>query len=498
MATKPLTQPEIWASNALYTTGPFIGSSSKVVPAPAVAAEGHRPGAAFPTPAEYENSQQNRVTALCQWVFAGSYSGGADAHIVEVDATGEGQVERWRVVPANPNSYALFVQAPPGAGFAIQATGASALGDPTIYTETTGPGAALEAFSAGAGTAIVVNHSGTSDGIVVNQPGGAGDCVTITCAGSGTALLITGGPSMPAASITGGAAQPAVSTVSGNNASMAINAIGVGTALGVESLGGSGSAAATGIRGSAVHVDAVGVYGRSAAAASNTGAGVTAEGRGDGVGLRAIAAAFHAAIFQGDTTAPAWSAIRLIGANARPTQAPSGSLDYSTAEEQLVVGNGLDNAYRAVWTTTGGKATAVTASENGAQNVAQTAGTINWVTAATCSATDGNAPKVSGRDAVLRFSCTVRNVASGGPNTVSVRLLQNGVAIPGSTRSGVGSSDTSGFYMPDTGLEYQRSIVYDFQFQPTPGDATYSAQIRATSGVDIRARDCSLTLDGLF
>ena len=498
MATKPSSQPAVWASNALYTTGPFIGSSSKVVPPAGIAAEGHRPGAAFPTPAEYENDQQNKITALCQWVFAGSSTGAADAHIVEVDADGEGQVERWRVVPANAHSYALYVQAPPGAGFAIQASGASALGDPTVYTETTGPGAALEAFSAAAGTAIVVNHSGTSDGVVVNQPGGAGDCVTINCAGTGAALIVNGGPSMPAAAITGGAAQAAVSAVSGTNAAAAVGALGVGTALGLDASGGSGSPAATGARGSAVHADAAGLYGRSAAAASNTGTGVTAEGRGSGAGLRAIAAAFHAAIFQGDTTAPMWAALRLIGANARPTQATAGSIDYSTTEDQLVIGNGLDNAYRAAWTTTGGKATAYTASEFGAQNVAQTSGQVNWVVAASCSATDGNAPKVAGRDAVLRFRCTARTMTPGSATWVGVRLLANGVTINGSTR--VGNTlgfDGAGFYVEASG-HWSTPIVFDFEFQPSVGDATYSVEIRGITMVETRVRDCSLTLDGLF
>src|SRR5688572_32336253 len=89
MATKPSSTPEIWASNALYTTGPFIGLSSKAVPAPAVAAEGHRPGSAFPTPAEYENSQQNLITTwIKSWLSLGSSAGAADAHVVETNAAG--------------------------------------------------------------------------------------------------------------------------------------------------------------------------------------------------------------------------------------------------------------------------------------------------------------------------------------------------------------------------------------------------------------------------
>ena len=88
MATKPLVPPRVWDSAGVYTTGPFIGSISRVDPGAGIAAEGHRPGNAFPTPAEYENYQQNLITRMVtEWLFLGSYTGAADAHVVETDAT---------------------------------------------------------------------------------------------------------------------------------------------------------------------------------------------------------------------------------------------------------------------------------------------------------------------------------------------------------------------------------------------------------------------------
>ena len=494
MPTKPLTQPEYWATDLVYTTGPFIGQPQKVVPPAAFAAEGHRPGANFPTPAEYENSQQNRITALCQWVFSGSFAGAADAHICEVDSNGEGQVERWRVVPANANSYALYVQAPPGAGFAIQATGASALSDPTIYTETTGPGAALEAFSAGAGSAIIVNHSGTSDGVVVNQPGGAGDCVVINCAGTGTALLVYGGPDMPAATITGGGDQVAVSAISGTDAGAAVGALGVGTALGVDAQGGATSAAAYGVRGSAVNANSQGVYGRSAAAASNSGSGVYAEGRGSGAGLRAVAAAFHAAIFQGDTTSPAFAAVRLLGANARPSTATGGSLEYVTTEEQLVVGNALDNAFRAVWTTGPGKVTGVDAN-----NIITVNNAADWTLVASIVATDGDAPRTAGGTVVLRFRCEAKT-STGIVNGLDVQFRDLTAGATLITRSGLGGGDTAGFALPVATVDWQRSILLDFATTiPAAGDRTWQVWAKPSSGVNnIRLRDAVFTADGLY
>jgi hypothetical protein len=505
VATKPATQPTYWATDAVYTTGPFIGQPQKVIPPAAAAAEGHRPGSLFPTPAEYENSQQYNITGLARWVFAGSSAGAADAHICETDSNGEGQVERWRVRPANPHSYALFVEAPPGAGFAVQATGGSALGDATIISETTGTGAAFEALSATAGASFLSNRSGTGHGLEVTHAG-SGNAVDLDVSGgTGGAIVALGNATATCVVITGGAGQAAIIGISGNNAPSAVGAIGTGTAIGLDATGGDGSAAATGVRGSAVHADASGVYGRSAAAASTTGTGVTAEGRGSGAGLRAIAAAFHAAIFQGDSTSPLFAAVRFMGVDARPTNATAGSLDYSNTENQIIVGDSVDNAYRGVWATTGGKVTAYTASASGAQNVAQTSGQVNWITAAVCEATGGNAPKVSGREAVLRFRCTAKCVTSPGAGGawLSVRLVDGtgggaGVPLPGALRSGTGNlSDISGYFLEDN-LNWQTSVVFDFRFTPGSGDRIYWAQIRSNQMTEIRVRDCSLTLDGLF
>ncbi len=89
MATKPLTIPNRWASDALYSSGPFIGDVCKVDPGAGVAGEGHRPGSLLPTAAEHENYQQNQVTTwVIDWLSLGSSAGASDAHIVETDAAG--------------------------------------------------------------------------------------------------------------------------------------------------------------------------------------------------------------------------------------------------------------------------------------------------------------------------------------------------------------------------------------------------------------------------
>lgn len=89
MATKPGTVPAIWSPSANYTTGPFIGQPTKVLPGGAVAVDGHRPGAADPTPAEYQNYQQHWETRwIVDWLSQGLATPAANTHIVETDANG--------------------------------------------------------------------------------------------------------------------------------------------------------------------------------------------------------------------------------------------------------------------------------------------------------------------------------------------------------------------------------------------------------------------------
>lgn len=72
-----------------------MGQPKKVVPAAAVASEGHRPGSLFPTAAEHENSQQFNITSwIVDWLALGSSAGAANAHPLETDSAGGTQVQR--------------------------------------------------------------------------------------------------------------------------------------------------------------------------------------------------------------------------------------------------------------------------------------------------------------------------------------------------------------------------------------------------------------------
>src|SRR5688572_8614492 len=97
-----------------------------MVPAALIAAGGHRPGAANPTPAQYETSQQNRTPALPQSIFSGSSAGAADAHIGGTGSTGRRTVHGL-TVDDSADETALVVAA---AGAAV----------PAVEVENTGGG----------------------------------------------------------------------------------------------------------------------------------------------------------------------------------------------------------------------------------------------------------------------------------------------------------------------------------------------------------------------
>lgn len=185
MPTKPLAQPEYWATDAVYTTGPFIGQPQKVVPPGAFAAEGHRPGSLFPTPAEYENSQQNGITGLARWTFAGTYNPDADAHIVETDATGRAGLHGLTVTDlvdetavqvsgANTVAPTLTVQCSTdatriqaslgvsnGTGYDVDCGIGTCVGYSAVMTASPGTGVSVQADAATSGRPLLITNAGS-------------------------------------------------------------------------------------------------------------------------------------------------------------------------------------------------------------------------------------------------------------------------------------------------------------------------------------------------
>lgn len=171
MATKPATLPEQWASNVLYTTGPFIGLSNKVFPA--IAPDGHRPGAADPTAAEYQNYQQYWSDAWVRdWLANGSAVAGTDTHIVETDINGRTEQRGFDITEivdqtvANWNAVNTLVPA---------------------FILTTGGGGGMQVNDPGVGAAYFAHKStfGGQGFLFFDDPAGGGDAFVSLQQGTG-------------------------------------------------------------------------------------------------------------------------------------------------------------------------------------------------------------------------------------------------------------------------------------------------------------------------
>jgi hypothetical protein len=499
MATKPVTIPEIWASNALYTTGPFIGSASKVVPAAAVAAEGHRPGALFPTPAEYENSQQNIITTwIATWVFAGSSTGAADAHIVESDSTGRSAlvgldlndaVDETVLSVVGVNTIAPTAQFTCTTGATVvQAIVGNSTGTAFSASVGTGAGTGLDATLAssaagGAGVRITTNGVCAADGIVVTCAAGhVGDGVIIDAAASGgNGLVVLGGTSRPAID----------STASGNQD--AGQFLGSGLGSGVVADSGS-TAGAAGVTAQALNNTGFGVQATVPVAATSAAAAVRAIGRGSGQGVQATAVNGVGVLTS--ASGVGGIALQIFGKVNDPTTVSNGALDYNTTTNTAVLANVAGGVYRDVQTSRGNMCTGGAVSGG-----VTTLGAAIWVTAATLTLTGGDAPSRSGRTLRLRFRCEARMTgAVATQGTLNLRIRDTTTPSTLLTLSGTGSADSAGILLDAINtIAWQRSVVVDVDYSPCPtGSLTFVAEIQALGGTDIRIRNVSLLPEGLF
>jgi hypothetical protein len=514
MATKPVTVPEIWASNALYTTGPFIGSASKVVPAAATAAEGHRPGALFPTPAEYENSQQNIITTwIATWVFAGSSTGAADAHIVETASTGRTSlvgltlndaVDETVLSVTGVNTLAPTVQV-------NCTTGATCVGADvgnstgTGFSASLGTGAAIGLDVAMTGTAvggiglnITADAASSSNGIVVAQ------------SGNGYAINATGGPTIEAVRFTGGAGQIALNTIAGAAAISAITSsggttasvYGTGTGNGAGVRGDGGSTSTAGVFGSAGSNTSMGVYGRTTVGAGASAAGVQGEGRGTAsMGVYGLAATGIGVVAQGDLSSPAYPAVRIVPQDADPSAYTSdGAMLWHSVMKQLrhsVAGF----AYKSFLSYGQGSAMHVVTSMAVGAVDTDLSGVLagNTLISVTAQDSAGNGFYDSGIGSIvyIKFSCDVR---TGGAADY-LQLQINDVTV-GSTLiaewSGSGSGAQAAFYCPTATSSYQRSVSVVVPYAPgSDGDLSIEVNFaRLTASITVR--NARLEICGTF
>lgn len=510
MAVKPLTQPEYWATDAVYTTGPFIGQPQKVIPPGAFAAEGHRPGSLFPTPAEYENSQQYNLTGLARWVFLGSSAGAADAHIVETDSTGRATLHGLTVNDTVDETAVAVFSASTGLNPAMLVTctgGAPVIGaalanaSASAFMTALGTGAAatgldvvmLNTPAGGAAVRVQTDNLAAAPGISVTHQG-TGIGIEVTASGSGRAMAIAGGTGATAATVTGGSGQAAMLVSGGNNAAVAAQFIGAGTSLGVVASGGSASSAATGIRGDALHADAVGVHGRTSTSASTAASGVHGEARG--VGTTGVfgdgGTVGRGLVVQADASSPTYAAMRIVPQDADPTAGTSDGELYWSADHRTLRTSVSGYGWRSMLSMGPGSAFYIAASQ--ATNTADLVGGVyGSLLQLDCIESDGTG--IFGGAGQLTFSCDVRSVA-GTATYINIRVTDTTNAVTVAEWNGAGTAATDGFLIALPSSEWQRAVTFGLKYDPgVYGDMSLLIEISATP-TNAEVRNATATFVG--
>ena len=526
MAVKPLTQPEYWATDDVYTTGPFIGQPQKVVPPGAFAAEGHRPGALFPTPAEYENSQQYNITGLARWTFAGSSAGAADAHIVETNAAGRSTLHGLTVndlvdetavavfsaaTGLNPavlvtcvggaTAIAASIANSGGAGFQTatgSGAGATGLQVDMSGTPNTGDGVRVIADNTVAAPTIRVEHAGSGLGLLMTCTGSGIGASLNSSGGTGIALQVFGNSTIQASAFLGGAGQAAISAVGGSDATAAVGVAGTGTSIGLIVDGGNGSSAATGMRGTAVHADATGVHGRTSTSASTSAVGVLAEGRGSGTtGLLALNQVGRAAVFQGDASSPAYAATRWVPQNDDPSAGTNDGEVFWHADHRTLRTSIAGAGWRSMLCMGPGSALYVVASQNVNTTHAIGVGETT-VLVANCVAADGTGVFKNGGGVLISFTADVR-VDGVAPETLNLWVRDTTAGSTDiATFVGTGGGASDGFLLSLPTNDWgQRPITFQFPYTGmTDGDMEISVVCESDGGVNLEMRSAAITIVG--
>lgn len=493
MATKPLTQPEAWCTNGVYTTGPFIGQPGRVVPPIGVAAEGHRPGSLFPTAAEHENSQQNRLTALARWLFLGSFNPDPDAHVVETNAGGRAGLFGLDVTNTNDES-------------AVTVTGNAAVNFPVVSVTGTGGSTLVQADPGNSAAVdyVALVKAGAAVGFLASMQGSPaaarGMRITADATTAGTGLEVAHDGTGPTATFTS-AGQPTglnavtiTATGVGNNArALDVRGIGVIESLRVRSSDSLGVSAILATLSNTGNTTGNAVRAQTNALATAQSRAVRAEALGSATGVEGIAASGFGGQFS--ATNAAGAALNIPGRPADPGNAFDGRRDFNTTSRTHIVGDSVGGFWRDEWTSRGGltigAGTGGTVTSNGA-----------WVTAVTLQLLDTDAPRRGGRQVVLCFTCDARTLGAV-PNTVNVRIFDatddNVNPIPGAVRSGVGVGPTAGFALPGVSTGWERTIVWNFVYTvPAAGDRTFRVEVQTATATSIQVRDGHLHPYGQF
>ena len=508
MATKPATTPRVWDTTGVYATGPFIGSVSIADPGAGIAAEGHRPGASFPTAAEHENYQQNAVTAyVTNWLALGSSAGAADAHIMETDAVGRFGAVGATFVDAVDET-CIDITAANTLAPAVLVTSAATCYQSDVGATGTGFSAPIGAASSGTGFSSTMTAAGaTATGVSVSANATtAGTCIAVTHAGSGLAVSITATGTATALEVTGSSSSARGATFTGGTTS-SILATGVGAALGGDFVSGA-TAGAGALRATTANNTGTAIQGAVPITATSAARAFYASVGGAAVAAELVAAANHALILTGDTTAPTYGALKISECNA----VPSSPLDEQIAIVRQTVGVAPQVMHSCLvdFPTTSGWRGMLSTTGGSALGQAYTAGptTASWVGAwysvLSVTASAGNAPKLAGGQILLRITFSWRVTPIASDATLGVRIIDftadPGAASPVFQRAGIGSGASSGYLMPTitTSNWSVPMTIFCPVTVPLAGSRTWRLDIQTAGPGQVTVRDISLDFLGML
>lgn len=449
MPTKPASTVEEWASDGVYTQGPYAGMDTKVVIPPSVAAEGAIPGADDPMAAEHFNEYFSRASRLLRWVYLGSSKGEADAHVVETDSDGLLELHQLTILPKTGTlTEALYVTNPPGSN----ANAIDAGGGDSVY-------------------AILAHPSG----------GLTGGGIFASASGFWTAIVASGSDGEYAFRAVGSGAGYGGYFYPGPTGDHAIYCDGNVIGTGIMAYG--GSSAGQGVLGEARHQDYSGVYGRTQATATSFAAGVFGEGRGSGNGVYGYASGNGWSLAAGGTAgtkAPVW-----IGSRASdPTDTTDGQLNVRS--DQVGSGGALmkvrQGEWRGLWSSRNGF---TYLSANG--STSSTTGTGSPVTA---SFGTFNAPKIAGKVEV-HF---VGQIGRTGTCSATIDLVDVTAGV-------IFASQSVQLWQSGAGI-YERHCPFRYTYSlPSAGARTWRVDVSRTGGGGtdtVRWTDTHLAIRGVF
>lgn len=427
---KPSDTVKIWASTANHATGDYIGSPTKVDAGAGVIQAGFVPGDVYAPTAEETNNELNIYSRYLAWLKDGKATADVSAHVKETDADGN-----------------LFARMGDFTGDDLAANEAALTGTATTFgMGVRGNGVLTHGVygdADGVGNAYGVFGNGTNNAGGVRGVGGTGSLQGGYFTGS-----LNGGGVRARGGLVGGYGVKGEGT--GGNpdfySTPTLN-YGVDIDCAADALGGI-RVAANGQLGLWVYQDdpnlgTVLFQGDSAASAAVVTLRAEAFAGGYAFTASNTAGTGYPIRVRPKSAAPTVGAMLFDSQAARPTNtATSGQFTY-LAEGQFARSSPSDGDWRGFLDTIGGSAQGKVFS-----GVAVASGALDaWINSVLLTSTGADAPKVAGREVLMRISLSARTNTANAGSRLALQLLD----VTNGNNVVYVQSGGSGFDLPNLG-----------------------------------------------